>query len=187
MATGAAPLLPNGPWTASPDTAWDPGASRITHTDGRSIRIDTARRDGYVHASVVYPHPIHHPLHVGDSPVTELRASRGAQALASAIARKLLPIYNETFAKVVAADAAHAEAQRFRQEFAEQLVDLIPGACIAPRKPALVEHRGPGITKATVEVSSDGHHTIELNWVSSATVQAVMQACAETTPACDRT
>ncbi|MGP3777013.1 hypothetical protein ACTWJ8_39890 (plasmid) [Streptomyces sp. SDT5-1] len=186
LAKDTASLLPDGPWTAVPDDTWNPGASRLTHADGRSIRIDRARRDGYVHASVLYPHPCHFPLHGGHQPTTEMRADRGARALASALTRKLLPVYNEIHPQVVAANSAHVEAARKRDAFADHLASLVPGASVGDGHhgggAVHVHHYGPNLSRADVDVSSQETHTINLRWISSAAAEAVMRAYAATLP-----
>ncbi|MER5951184.1 hypothetical protein ABT127_34620 [Streptomyces sp. NPDC001904] len=177
----AALLLPENAWTATPDPAWGGDqVVRITHSDGRSIRIQPARRNGYIHASVIYPHPSHFHLHAAHEPTTEMRADRGAAALAKAITRKLLEVYTDTYAQVLAANTAYAELQQQEQRFAERLTEIIPGARITSHQTAVtVKHNGPAPATASIQVSG-GQHTVTLRWVGSATAEAAARAYAET-------
>ncbi|NEB75996.1 hypothetical protein G3I40_12300 [Streptomyces sp. SID14478] len=179
LAAQTARLLPDGPWEAAADR--DRG-SCLTHRDGRRIRIEAARRPGYVDASPVYPET-DFALTDAEEPSTAFRADRSAPALARAIVAKLLPVYNETYPKVLARNAQRAQQIADGLAQAEHLLDLVPHAAIVRDDPSfIVEHDGPFPVRAQVHLLSDGIATVTLRYIDAATTEAVMQAYAAHVP-----
>ena len=103
LAAEAAPLMPGSGWTVHTYTVARDECAALEHPDGRRIKISPARRAGYVRAQVAYPDTSYH-LTDADSPSTEMRTDRGGRALEEAVRTKLLPVYDEIYPKVLAAN-----------------------------------------------------------------------------------
>ncbi|WP_338704371.1 hypothetical protein V2W30_41345 (plasmid) [Streptomyces sp. Q6] len=175
LAVQTAVLLPGGPWGAVPDS--DRGVC-LTHHDGRRIRIEAARRTGYVVVHPVYP-DTSFTLTTAHRPVTEFRGDRSAQALARVIVTKLLPAYDETYPKVLARNAQRAQEIAADRARADRLLALMPDAGIVRDDPSfIVEHDGPDLVRAQAHLLCNGIANVTLRYIDAATTEAVLAAYA---------
>ncbi|MET9122180.1 hypothetical protein [Streptomyces sp. NPDC004528] len=105
-----------------------------------------------------------------------MRANRGGKVLARAIWTKLLPLYDDIYPQVIAANEHRRQVRKREADFAERLVGHVPGAAVVSTEPALiVESRGPSIERATVHLGTD-FNIVTFKYVDNATTEAVMQA-----------
>jgi hypothetical protein len=107
-----------------------------------------------------------------------MRADRGGRALEEAVRTKLMPVYDETYPKVLAANEKarkHAEA---RAALADHLVSAVPGAEVTRSEPSpIVEHRKRGtIERVTAQVLGDGLNIVTFRYVDDEATAAVMKA-----------
>ncbi|WP_306192482.1 hypothetical protein [Streptomyces sp. MK5] len=182
LAAEAAPLMPGGGWTARPSAASGKEGAVLEHPDGRRIEISPARREGYVRARVAYP-DTSYSLMQRHRPRTEMRADRGGRALEQAVRTKLLPVYDETYPKVLAANEESRKHAETRAAVADHLVALVPGAEVTRSEPSLiVEYRKRGtIERVTAQVLGDGLNIVTFRYVGDEATEAVMKAYGEVT------
>ncbi|MEH0424677.1 hypothetical protein [Streptomyces sp. B21-083] len=180
LAAEAAPLMPGDGWSARPSAASGKEGAVLEHPDGRRIEISPARREGYVRARVAYPDTSYHltPRH---RPSTEMRADRGGRALEQAVRTKLLPVYDETYPKVLAANEESHRHSEARAAVADRLVGLVPGAEVIRSDPSrIVEYRKRGtIERVTAQVLGDGLNLVTFRYVGDEATEAVMKAYGE--------
>jgi hypothetical protein len=177
LAAEAAPLMPGGGWTVRAYTVAREECAALEQPDGRCIKISPARREGYVRAQVAYPDTSYH-LTEADSPRTEMRADRGGRVLEEAVRTKLMPVYDETYPEVLAANEKarkHAEA---RAALADHLVSVVPGAEVTRSEPSpTVEYRKRGtIERVSAQVLGDGLNIVTFRYVDDEATTAVMKA-----------
>ncbi|MGW3149793.1 hypothetical protein ACWDG1_35045 [Streptomyces sp. NPDC001177] len=182
LAAEAAPLMPGGGWTTRPSAASGKEGAVLEHHDGRRIEISPARREGYVRARVAYP-DTSYGLMQRHRPCTEMRADRGGRALEQAVRTKLLPVYDETYPKVLAANEESRKHAEARAAVADHLVALVPGAEVTRSEPSLiVEYRKRGtIERVTAQVFGDGLNIVIFRYVGDEATEAVMKAYGEVT------
>jgi hypothetical protein len=180
LAAEAAPLMHGGGWTARPSTASGKDGAVLEHPDGRCIKISPSRREGYVRALVAYPDTSYH-LTEAHAPRTEMRADRGGPALEKAVRTKLLPVYNETYPKVLAANEKARRHAESRAALAGHLVAVVPGAEVTRSEPSpTVEYRRRGtIERVTAQVLGDGLNIVTFRYVDDEATAAVMKAYGE--------
>ncbi|MGP4049323.1 hypothetical protein [Streptomyces sp. 2A115] len=177
LAAEAAPLMPGGGWTVRAYTVSSEECAALEHPDGRRIEISPARRAGYVRARVAYPDTSYY-LTQRHSPRTEMRADRGGRALEQAVRTKLLPVYNATYPKVLAANEESRQHADGRAALAGHLVALVPGAEVIRSEPSpTVEYRKRGtIERVTAQVLGDGLNIVTFRYVDDEATAAVMKA-----------
>ncbi|WP_020124553.1 hypothetical protein [Streptomyces canus] len=177
LAAEAAPLMPGSGWTVRTFTVARDECAALEHPDGRRIKISPARRAGYVRAQVAYPDTSYH-LTDADSPSTEMRADRGGKALEEAVRTKLLPVYDEIYPKVLAANEEARKHAAIRAALADRLVPMVPGAEVTRSEPSpVVEyHRRGTIERVTAQVLGDGLNIVTFRYVGDEATTAVMKA-----------
>ncbi|MEU2284221.1 hypothetical protein ABZ614_20135 [Streptomyces sp. NPDC013178] len=177
LAADAAPLMPGGGWTARPSAVSGKEGAVLEHPDGRRVEISPARRDGYVRARVAYPDTSYDLTHQ-HRPSTEMRADRGGRALERAVRTKLLPVYDETYPRVLAANEKARQHAEARAAVADRLVSLVPGAEVIRSEPSpIVEYQKRGtIERVTAQVLGDGLNIVTFRYVDDEATEAVMKA-----------
>jgi hypothetical protein len=180
LAADAAPLMPGGNWSARPSAASGKEGAVLEHPDGRRVEISPARREGYVRARVAYPDTSYN-LTQRHHPSAEMRADRGGRALEQAVRTKLLPVYDETYPKVLAANEKSRQHAEARAAVADLLVSLVPGAeVIRSEQSRIVEYRKRGtIERVTAQVLGDGLNIVTFRYVGDEATEAVMKAYGE--------
>ncbi|MFF5188655.1 hypothetical protein ACFY30_33650 [Streptomyces sp. NPDC000345] len=178
LATEAAPLMPGG-WSARPSAASGKEGAALEHPDGRRVEISPARREGYVRAWVAYP-DTSYDLMQRHRPSTEMRADRGGRALEQAVRTKLLPVYDETYPKVLAANEKSRQHAEARAAVADLLVSLVPGAEVIRAEPSpIVEYERGSIERVTAQVLGGGLNIVTFRYVDDEATEAVMKAYGE--------
>ncbi|MGW7243853.1 hypothetical protein [Streptomyces sp. NPDC054804] len=176
LAAEAAPLMQGGGWTARPSTEFGTPGVVLEHPDGRRIKISPARREGYVRAAVAYP-DTSYDLTEAHRPATEMRADRGGAALEHAVRTKLLPVYNETYPLVLAANEKARRHAESRAALAGRLVALVPGAEVIRSEPSpVVEYQRGSIERVTAQVLGNGLNIVTFRYADDETAAAVMKA-----------
>jgi len=107
-----------------------------------------------------------------------MRADRGGRALEQAVRNKLLPVYNETYPKVLAANEESRQHAEGRAALAGHLVALVPGAEVIRSEPSpTVEYHKRGtIERVTAQVLGDGLNIVTFRYVDDEATAAVMKA-----------
>ncbi|MFH9968440.1 hypothetical protein ACH4PR_45285 [Streptomyces mirabilis] len=180
LAADAAPLMPGDGWTARPSASSGKHCAVLEHPDGRRVEISPARREGYVRARVAYP-DTSYDLTQRHRPSTEMRADRFGRALEQAGRARLLPVYDETYPKVLAATEKSHQHAEARAAVADRLVSLVPGAEVIRSEPSrIVEYRKRGtIERVTAQVLGDGLSIVTFRYVGDEATEAVMKAYRE--------
>ncbi|MFK0113907.1 hypothetical protein [Streptomyces sp. NPDC091217] len=177
LAAQAAALMQGGGWTARPSTEFGKPGALVEHADGRRIKVFPARREGYVRAAVAYP-DTSYDLTEADRPTTEMRADRGGPALEHAVRTKLLPVYNETYPLVLAANEKARRHAESRAALADHLMAMVPGAEVIRTEPSpIVEYSRRGtIERVTAQVLGDGLNIVTFRYVGDEATAAALKA-----------
>ncbi|WP_079657296.1 hypothetical protein [Streptomyces sp. 3214.6] len=109
-----------------------------------------------------------------------MRADRGGRALEQAVRTKLLPVYDETYPKVLAANEKSRQHAEARAAVADLLVSLVPGAEVIRAEPSpIVEYERGSIERVTAQVLGGSLNIVTFRYVDDEATEAVMKAYGE--------